>query len=250
MAIRIKSEREIAQMKEAGKILAEIHENLKMMIEPGVTTGEIDRQAAALCKKYQVIPAFKDYQGFPATVCVGVDDVAIHGIPSDKEFLSEGQIISIDMGVIKGGFYSDQAFTYGVGKIDEEAERLLATTALALDAAIMQAKPGNHIGDISAAMQQVTELAGFNVIRDMVGHGIGQELHEDPQIPCYGRAGSGELIKAGMVFAIEAMVNEGSSELAWGDDNWTTYTDDGMRSAIFEHTVAITSKGAEILTIK
>jgi methionyl aminopeptidase len=154
------------------------------------------------------------------------------------------------MGVILDGFYSDQAFTYGVGEIDEEAQRLLSTTSLALDAAIMQAKPGNHIGDISAAMQQVTELAGFNVIRDMVGHGIGQELHEDPQIPCYGEPGRGELIKEGMVLAIEAMVNEGSSELAWGDDKWTTYTYDGMRSAIFEHTVAVSARGAEILTIK
>lgn len=250
MAIRLKTEADLMKMRDAGMILADIHENLKELVAPGVTTAEIDQAATALCKKYQVIPAFKNYQGYPATICVGVDDVAIHGIPSEKEYLSAGQIISIDMGVILDGFYSDQAYTYGVGEIDEEAQRLLSTTALALNAAIMQTKPGNHIGDISFAMQQVTELAGFNVIRDMVGHGIGRELHEDPQIPCYGKAGSGELIKEGMVFAIEAMVNEGSSELAWGEDNWTTYTADGMRSAIFEHTVAVNATGAEILTIK
>ncbi|MEI7578719.1 MAG: type I methionyl aminopeptidase [bacterium] len=250
MSIKIKTAEDIEKMRTAGKILADILEDLKTMIKPGISTGDINRRAEVLCKQNQVIPAFKNYHGFPASVCTGIDDVAVHGIPTDSEILAAGQIISVDMGVVFQDFFSDSAFTAGVGKIDEQAESLLNITQLALQAAISKAIPGNHIGDIGAAIEAVASLAGFSVIVDMTGHGIGRALHEDPSIPCFGTAGRGAKISAGMTFAIEPMINEGTSELIILDDNWTTKTADGGRSAIFEHTILVSKNQPEILTKK
>ena len=237
-------------MRAGGKILASIMNQLEPHVKDGVSTKDLDELAFALCKKNNVKPAFLGYEGFPATLCVGVDDIAIHGIPSKTEVLRNGQTISLDMGILYEGFYSDHAKTFAVGNIDPNGKKLLATTKLALDAAIMQAIDGNHVGDIGFAMEQIVKLAGFSVIKVMVGHGLGRELHEDPQIPCYGRRGTGELLQAGMTIAIEAMVNEGTSELIFEDDGWTTHTADGKRSALFEHSVLVGKENAEILTIE
>ena len=250
MAVKVKTEEEIKIMREAGTILAEISEQIYEKVVPGISTDEIDQFAFALCKKYDVEPAFKGYGGFPATICVGVDDIAIHGIPATNEILEEGQTISVDMGIKYKGYYSDMASTLAVGKIDDDGERLLDITKLALNAAISKAVEGNTIGDIGHAMYTTANMAGFSVILDMVGHGIGKELHEEPQVPCIGTPGNGILLKENMILAIEAMINEGDSDLIFEDDGWTTRTKDGKRSAIFEHTVRVGKKTAEILTIK
>jgi len=248
--IYIKKEKDIQSMRIGGAMLGEILYELKQLIKPGISTKDINDLAEALCKKNNVVPAFKGYNGFPATVCVGVDDVAVHGIPSDKDILIEGQIISVDMGLIYKDMFLDSAFTTGVGKIDKDAKRLLDTTELALKNAISTAVEGNTVGDIGNAIEQVALLAGFSVIEDMTGHGVGYKLHEDPAIPCFGDPGTGPKLKAGMTVALEPMLNEGSADLIYSDDGWTTKTRDGGRSAIFEHSILIGKKKAEILTKK
>ncbi|KXK26200.1 MAG: Methionine aminopeptidase 1 [candidate division WS6 bacterium OLB20] len=237
-------------MRKGGKILAEILHEIAASVSPGMTTGELDRMAAALCKKHDVKPAFLGYQDYPAILCVGVDDVAIHGIPSDEEILIEGQTISIDMGIIFKDMYLDHAVTVGVGTIDEEGEKLLHSTELAMKAGIAQAVAGKHTGDIGYAIEQVALLAGLSVITAMTGHGVGRKLHEEPSIPCFGERGKGFRLVAGMTVAIEAMINEGTGDLEFLSDGWTTVTQDGMRSAIFEHTVLVGDKSPEILTIR
>lgn len=250
MSVKPKTEAEIKIMRKAGKILAEILGELTEMVKPGITTQDLDDKAMALCKKYNVQPSFLGYEGFPAAICVGVDDVAVHGIPSTEEILLEGEIISIDMGVILEGYHSDSAVTVAVGEIDTDAQRLMETTRLALKAAIKQAVEGNRIGDIGFAIENVANMAGFSVIKQMTGHGIGKELHEAPEVPCFGEKGKGEQLIAGMTIAIEPMINEFDSWIEFDADGWTTRTEDGGRSAIFEHTIVVGKKAAEVLTIK
>lgn len=237
-------------MRSAGKILAGIMDEIASNVKPGVSTALLDEIANDLCKKNNVEPAFLGYNDFPATLCVGLDDIAVHGIPSDKEVLKAGDLISIDMGIKHQGLYSDHACTFGVGEIDNEGDKLIKTTKLALLAGIKQALDGNTTGDIGNAIEQIAILAGFSVITVMTGHGIGKKLHEEPAIPCFGDPGKGTKLKDGMILAIEAMINEGESDLIFEDDGWTTRTIDGKRSAIFEHTVLVKDNSPEILTIK
>lgn len=237
-------------MRKGGKILAEIMDLLGTKVVPGMVTQEIDDYAVALCKKNKVKPAFKGYNDYPATICIGIDDIAIHGMPDKQTVLEEGQTVSIDMGIVYEDMYLDHAKTFAVGKINEEAEKFLAVSKLALKAAIAQAVEGNTTGDIGYAMEQVAVMGGYSVITVMTGHGIGKKLHEDPAIPCFGIRGKGDKLKAGMTLAIEAMINEGSPDLIFEDDGWTTRTADGRRSALYEHTVLVKKGPAEILTIK
>jgi len=249
MAIVLKTKEQIGIMRKGGKLLAEILDQVCDLVKPGVSTLELDKKAFDLCKFYNVKPAFLGYEEFPNTLCVGIDDVAVHGIPSEIDVLKSGQIISIDMGIIYNGIYVDHAKTVGVGEVDEQAKRLIETTKLALMASIKAVKIGNRIGDISSAMQTVIEMAGFSPIYQMTGHGVGINLHEEPAIPCLGKKGTGVLLVENMTLAIEAMVNEGEGELFIENDGWTSKTIDGKRSALFENTVLVTKKGAEILTI-
>jgi methionyl aminopeptidase len=248
VAINIKTKKEIAIMKSGGSILAEILNTLAESVKPGITTKELDVKAGDLCKKFDVIPAFNGYQGYQANICTGIDDVAVHGIPSPDELIVEGQIVSIDMGIIYQEFYLDSATTVPVGKVDDNAIRLLDTTKLALSKSIELSVEGHTVGDIGYAIQTIAELAGFNVITQMTGHGIGRKLHEEPYIPCFGEQGAGAKLKEGMTIAIEPMINEGVSEIEILEDGWTTLTVDGKRSAIFEHTIAVGKTKAKILT--
>lgn len=250
MSVKVKTPQELETMTKAGKILAEIMAKIVADVKPGITTLELDAKAEALCQEYQVIPAFKGYNGFPGTLCTGVNDVAVHGIPNQYEVLSEGQIISLDMGIKYKGYFSDHAVTLPVGKIDPQGIKLLETTRLCLRRAVEIAKDGSTTGDIGYIIEQIANLAGFSPIEVMVGHGIGQNLHEDPEVPCFGRKGEGTRLKEGMVIAIEAMINEGEPDLYIEDDGWTTRTRDGKRSAIFEHSVQIGRNAGIILTIK
>ncbi|MBN2016153.1 type I methionyl aminopeptidase [Candidatus Dojkabacteria bacterium] len=244
----LKTEREIRIMREAGKILAQIIKKLSNGVKRGISTYDINGEAKDLCKYYKVNPAFLGYKGYPAATCLGVNDTVVHGIPSKEEILKEGDIISIDMGIIYKGYYSDCAVTVGVGSVPENAQRLISATRDSLEAAINQAKKGKTVGDIGYAIQSITELAGFSVVKQMVGHGIGKALHEDPQIPGFGKQNTGVELKEGMVFAIEAIVNEGSERIKFLKDGWTTKTEDGKLSALFEHSVAITRQGTVVLT--
>ncbi len=248
MQITVKTKKEIDQMKKGGAMLAEIVKGLKEVAKEGNSSWDIELEAQALLKKYKVKSAFLDYHGYPCVTCVGLNDVSVHGIPSKDEIFKKGDIVSIDMGLIYEGLYLDHAVTVGVGEISSEDEKLLNVTRDAMMAAINQAKAGNRVGDLSNAMQTVSELAGFSVIRDMVGHGVGYAMHEPPQIPCFGEKGKGEVLKEGMTIAIEAMVNVGSPDIMVLDDGWTTKTVDGENSAIFEHTLVVGKKKAEILT--
>lgn len=236
-------------MKSGGSILHDILMTLQERVSPGVSTGELDRLAEDLCKKHKVQSAFKGYNGYQATICTGVDDVAVHGVPSDDEIVEDGQILSIDMGIIHENYYSDSAVTVAVGEVDETGLRLLETTKLALDKAIDVAIEGNTVGDIGYVIESIANLAGFSVITQMTGHGVGRKLHEEPFIPCFGNPGEGEILKTGMTIAIEPMINEGESEIYIEDDGWTSRTADGKRSAIFEHTIAVDKRKAKILTL-
>jgi len=214
---------------------------------PGVTTGELDRLAERECLKHKAKPAFKGYGGFPYAICASPNDRVVHGFPDDKPLL-EGDILSIDFGVIYQGFYGDSAITVPVGQVDEETDRLLEATRESLAQAIAKSTPGGRLTDISHAVQAWVEPRGFSVVREFVGHGIGRQLHEAPQIPNFGEPGQGPLLKPGMVLAIEPMINAGVPGIKILDDGWTAVTQDGRRSAHFEHTVAITDHGPEILT--
>ncbi len=246
-----KTEREIEIMREAGRIVAEVLDLLADHIRPGVTTAELDRLAEEHILGRGAKPAFKGYRmggnSFPASICASIDEVVVHGIPSDRA-LVEGEIISIDVGSYKDGYYGDAARTYAVGAVGDEKQKLMSVTRQALAAGIEQARVGNHLGDISAAIQEAAEQKGFSVVRDMVGHGIGRRMHEDPQVHNFGTPGSGMMLKAGLVLAIEPMVNAGGYKIAFKPDGWTTVTADGSPSAHFEHTVAITDAGPDILT--
>ena len=243
----IKSHREIEQLKRSNAIVAEVFEKLKGMIVPGITTKELDQVAEEYIVLKGARPAFKGYRGFPATLCISINEEVVHGIPSQRR-LKEGDIVSLDVGVDFVGYYGDAAITFPVGEVDPEAKRLLKVTEKALYIGIEKAKVGNRLFDISYAIQGWVESHGFSVVRDFVGHGIGRDLHEEPQIPNFGAPHQGPRLEKGMVFALEPMVNEGTYEVRVLSDGWTVVTADGKRSAHFEHTIAITEDGAEILS--
>jgi methionyl aminopeptidase len=246
--IELKSEREIRIIRENGRIVALTLNYLKEKTKPGVRTIELDKLAQEFIVKNNAIPAFKGYRGYPGNICTSVNNEVVHGIPGER-FLKEGEIISVDIGVLKDGFYADGAWTFPVGEISNQSQRLLEVTLKSLEVGIAQAQVGNRLGDISNAVQSTAEKNGYSVVRDLTGHGIGRHMHEDPPIPNFGSPGSGLLLKEGMVLAIEPMVNAGGYEIKTLEDNWTVVTLDGSPSAHFEHTIAITQNGPEILTL-
>lgn len=246
MIIR-KSPYELEFMREAGRIVALAHQQLRQAIEPGVTTRELDNMAEEIIRKHGATPSFKGYGGFPGNVCTSVNEELVHGIPGDRK-LKEGDIISLDIGAEYRGYHGDSAWTYPVGAVSEEVKRLLDVTEKSLYVGLQKASPDHRLSDISHAIQTYVEGEGFSIVREYVGHGIGQNLHEDPQIPNFGPPGMGPRLKPGMVLAIEPMVNAGSRYVKTLDDNWTVVTQDGAMCAHFEHTVVITEEGCEILT--
>ncbi len=246
--IEYKSASEVQLIQESGRITARTLELLAEAAQPGVTTLELDRQAEDFIRKNGAVPAFKGYRGFPRTVCVSINDEVVHGIPGNRK-LKEGDIVGLDMGVIWRGWYSDSARTVAVGKIAPEAQSLMEVTKESLFKGIEKCLAGNHLFDISHAVQTHVEAHGYSVVRDLVGHGIGRNLHEEPQVPNYGPAGHGIRLRPGLVLAIEPMVNLGSYKVNIKRDNWTIVTEDGSLSAHFEHTVAITRNGPTILTL-
>ncbi len=248
MAILIKSAAEIAKMRASGEALRQVHDAVKACVRVGATTMDLERAAVAKMEELGVVSAFKGYHGFPAVLCTSVNEQVIHGIPSDKTVLRDGDVVSIDCGVVVDGFYSDRAMTYAVGKASAATEKLLRVTEASLYAAIAQARPGNRLGDIGWAVQRMCEAEGYGVVQEFVGHGIGKSMHEDPQVPNLGRPGKGPRLKPGMVLAIEPMINAGGAEVKVLKDGWTAVTLDGSISAHFEHTVAITKDGPLILT--
>ncbi len=246
--IVLKSKEEIKIMREAGQIVASVLHAIKGEVEPGMNTKMIDRMAETYCKKYNVVPAFKGYRGYPASICTSVNDVVVHGIPKEHTVLKAGDIVSVDFGVVHKGFCGDAALSFALGDADDESKKLMKVTEESLYRGIEKAREGNTVGDISSAVQAHAETNGFSVVRELVGHGIGRAMHEEPQIPNYGNSGEGPKLRAGMVLAIEPMVNAGTYEVFLDGDGWTVYTADGKRSAHYEHTVAITENGTEILT--
>jgi methionyl aminopeptidase len=246
--VEIKSAQEIALMREAGRFVREILDALEAMAAPGVTTLELDREAENLIRKKGARPAFKGYLGFPAVLCASVNEEVVHGIPSKKRKLREGDLLKLDFGVSYRGFFGDSARTVPIGPISAEARRLAEATRGALDRAIEAIAPGGRLGDIGAAVQQWVEASGYSVVRDFTGHGIGRALHEAPQVPNYGRAGEGMRLLPGMALAVEPMVNAGTPEVEVLEDDWTAVTLDRKLSAHFEHTVLVTEQGREVLT--
>lgn len=244
----IKSIREIKKIRAACRIVAETLESIKQIIRAGINTKDIEKAADREIRMRGGVPAFKGYRGYPASVCVSINEQVVHGIPSTAVILKDGDIVSIDIGVLLDGFYGDAAITVPVGNISAEASRLLKTTEESLYAGIKKAVAGNRVSDISAAIQEHVEVNGFSVVRAFVGHGIGRFLHEEPQIPNFGKPGRGQRLKEGMTLAIEPMVNVGGSDVMILKDGWTAVTSDGSFSAHFEHTIAIVDNGQEILT--
>ncbi len=249
MAVTIKSSREIELMREAGRILAKTHEELEKSLKPGMSTWDIDRIGEEIIRSYGCIPSFKNYNGYPASICVSVNDEVVHGIPHKKHYIKEGDIVSLDAGVIYKGYHSDAARTHGIGEISDEAKKLIEVTRQSFFEGIKFAKPGNHLNDISSAIQKYAESFGYGVVRDLVGHGIGSHLHEDPEVPNFARKRKGILLQPGMTLAVEPMINAGSYEVAWMDDDWTVVTEDGSLSAHYENTILITENGPEILSL-
>lgn len=249
MSVSIKSAREIELMRAAGKILAKVHENLGKELKPGMSTWEIDKLGEEMIRSYGCIPSFKNYNGYPAAICVSVNDEVVHGIPTKKRLLREGDIVSLDAGVIYKGYHSDAARTHGIGEISEEAALLIERTRQSFFEGIKYAKDGNHLHEISNAIGAYAESFGYGVVRDLVGHGIGTHLHEDPQIPNFAQKSRGVRLKSGMTLAIEPMINAGRYDVEWLDDDWTVVTEDGSLSAHYENTVLITDGEPEILTL-
>jgi methionine aminopeptidase, type I len=246
--IQLKSQREIEVMARGGQILAETVTLMEQSVRPGISTQDLDRIAEEFIRSHPgAVPSFKGLYNFPASICTSINEI-VHGIPSRKRVLVEGDIVSVDVGVKFEGYHTDSATTVAVGEIPEESRRLLAITREALDAGVRAAVNGNHLGDIGAAVQQVVERAGFSVVRDLVGHGIGTGFHEEPQVPNYGKPSRGLRLVPGLTIAIEPMVNVGKPGIRTMPDKWTVVTVDGARSAHFEHTVAITESGPRILT--
>jgi methionyl aminopeptidase len=248
MAVELKSAHEISLMREAGRIVSEILDALEKMVAPGVTTWDLDQEAERLIYEKGARPAFKGYNGFPACLCASVNEEVVHGIPSRKRKLAEGDLMKLDFGVVFKGYYGDSARTVPVGQVTPAAAALVEVTRESLRRGIAQLVPGNTLGDVGAAVQSYVESKGFTVVKDFVGHGIGRKLHEAPQVPNYGKKGEGMKLRAGMTLALEPMVNAGTFKVEVLEDDWTAVTLDRKLSAHFEHTVLITEKGPEILT--
>ena len=246
MIIR-KSRREIEKMARAGRVVAETLALIGDRARPGTTTAELDALADEYIRSQGGVPTFKGYRGYPASICASPNDMVVHGIPGEY-VLGDGDLLSVDIGVTLGGYVGDSAYTFAVGEVSPESERLLESCQAALAAGIEQCRAGNHLSDISHAIQTTTERAGFSVVRTLVGHGVGRSMHEDPQIPNFGEPGRGPLLASGMVFAIEPMINAGGPDVVIHDDQWSISTADGSLSAHFEHTVAVTDDGPRILT--
>jgi methionyl aminopeptidase len=261
MAVLLKSRQEIAHLREAGRLVAQTYEVLRPRVVPGVTTGELDKIAEDFIRSKGGIPIYKGYGArpgrngqpgvppFPATICVAINDVICHGFPSNKQKLKDGDIIGIDIGALYNGWVGDSCVSFGVGKLDEQSQKLLDVTYHCMELGIEQARSGNYLGDIGAAIQTYAEANGFSVVRDLVGHGVGHSLHEDPNVPHFGQPGTGLKIRHGMVFTIEPMINVGRPETRLLPDRWTICTADGSRSAQYEHTLAITDGAPELLTL-
>jgi len=247
--IDLKSKDDLVNLRTAAKAVASVLKKLSENIKPGITTKDLDEIAFKEIKSFGMKPAFLGYRGYPATACISINDELVHGIPSAKRFLNEGDIVSIDLGTIYNGFYGDAAITVPVGKISSQAKKLLEVGSLSLENGIENVKPGNRLGDVSAAIQAVIEKNGFSVVRDYVGHGIGRALHEEPAIANFGKRNTGVRLLPGMVLAIEPMLNVGDWRVKTLKDGWTVVTQDGSLCAHFEHTVAITEDGCEVLTI-
>jgi methionyl aminopeptidase len=249
VAITIRTPQEIDKMRRSGQVVREVLEHVRQAVKPGATTLDLERVAAAKIRELGVTPAFKGYHGYPCVLCTSINSEVVHGIPSAERKLRDGDIVSIDTGVVMDGYYGDSAITVAVGsKVTEKTQKLLAVTEASLESAIRAVKPGATLGDVGAAVQETVEPQGFSVVRDFVGHGIGTHLHEDPQVPNFGTRGRGPKLRAGMVLAIEPMVNEGGAAVQVLKDGWTTVTRDGSWSAHFEHTIAVTDEGAMVLT--
>lgn len=250
MAVTIKSPREIELMRKAGEILAETHEELQKAIHPGMSTMDIDKLGEKIIRSHGCIPSFKNYNGYPASICVSVNEEVVHGIPSRHRYLKEGDIVSLDAGVIYKGYHSDAARTWAVGAISPEAQKLIDVTKQCFYEGIKFAKAGNHLNDISAAIQAYAESFGYGVVRDLVGHGIGTHLHEDPEVPNFAQKRKGILLRPGMTLAIEPMINAGRADVIWLDDDWTVVTEDRSLSAHYENTILITEGEPEILSLR
>jgi methionyl aminopeptidase len=246
--IVLKSPRELALMREAGRVVAQTHEVVKEHLRPGLTTKELDTIIESFIRKHGGIPSFKGYQGFPASACISVNEELVHGIPGPRRF-EEGDIVSVDIGVILKGYHGDSAWSYGIGQISPDAQRLFDVTEQSLYKGIEQAREGRRLSDISHAIQSYVEAAGYHVVREYVGHGIGRTMHEEPQIPNYGDPGRGPRLRSGMTLAIEPMVQAGTWQTEALDDGWTVLSADRSLAAHFEHTVAITPDGPQILTL-
>lgn len=249
MSVTIKSPREIELMREAGRILAQVHEELGKIVRPGISTYEIDKEGEKMIRYFGCIPSFLNYNGYPASICVSVNEEVVHGIPSRKRILKDGDIVSLDAGVIYKGYHSDAARTHAVGNITPDAAKLIEVTKQSFFEGIKYARAGNHLHDISNAVGRYAESFGYGVVRDLVGHGIGTHMHEDPQIPNYRQKSRGIRLAAGMTLAIEPMINAGTYKVCWLDDDWTVVTKDGALSAHYENTVLITEDGCEILSL-
>ena len=249
MSVIIKTPSQIELMREAGRILAEVHNELEKIIEPGISTLEIDQAGEKLIRSYGCEPSFLNYNGYPASICVSVNEEVVHGIPSAKRILKEGDIVSLDAGVIYKGYHSDAARTHAVGKVSQEAAKLIEVTRQSFFEGIKFAKAGNHLHEISNAIGKYAESFGYGVVRDLVGHGIGAHLHEDPEIPNFVQRSRGIRLVPGMTLAIEPMINSGTYRVEWLDDDWTVVTRDGKLSAHYENTILITEDGCEILSL-
>lgn len=249
MAVTIKSPREIELMRKAGEILEKTHDELANALRPGMSTLDIDRLGEKIIRSFGCTPSFKNYNGYPASICVSVNDEVVHGIPSRHRILNEGDIVSLDAGVIYKGYHSDAARTHGIGTILPEAQKLIDVTKQSFFEGIKFAKAGNHLNDISSAIQEYAESFGYGVVRDLVGHGIGTHLHEDPEVPNFSMKRKGILLQPGMTLAIEPMINAGRPDVVWMDDDWTVVTDDGSLSAHYENTILITDGEPEILSL-
>lgn len=248
MAIIIKSHREIELMKEAGRILAITHEEIRKIIKPGISTYDIDKLGEEVIRSYGCVPSFLNYNGYPASICTSVNDEVVHGIPSKDRILQEGDIISLDAGVIYKGYHSDSARTYPVGKVSEKAERLMKVTKESFFEGFKMCRDGNHVNDISKAVFDYITARGYSAVRDLVGHGVGASLHEAPEVPNFTRPRKGPKLKAGMTIAVEPMINIGTYEVEWLDDDWTVVTADGELSSHYENTILITEGDPVILS--
>jgi methionyl aminopeptidase len=246
--IVLKSKEEIEIMRRAGRVVSKTLDMVSETIRPGITTGELDELIEECIRSQNAIPGFKGYNGFPASACISIDEEVVHGIPG-KRVINDGDIVSVDVGSIVEGFYGDSARTFAVGTVSAEKANLMRETEKSLKAGIDKARKGNKLGQVSAAVQEVAEAAGYGIVRALVGHGIGRKMHEEPQVPNFGSASAGPVLKTGMVIAIEPMINAGTYEVYTKPDGWTYVTQDGKPSAHFEHTVAITDDGPDVLSL-